>query len=144
MLWSRWLINHWLFGGMRSSNLSARVFLHVDISFADYRGAFPVIVVDIVLSDDEDDTDPARLPWWTDPIGRAGPSTGLVLAADDAGDTGKTSAKANNPALIVVGAPGPNKPPATDQASTELALGPLRRKCLRIAAKQSNWGRCAA
>jgi hypothetical protein len=48
---------------MRSSNLSARVFLHVDISFADYRGAFPVIVVDIVLSDDEDDTDPARLPW---------------------------------------------------------------------------------
>jgi hypothetical protein len=94
-----------------------------------------VIVADIVFSDDEDDTDPAHLPRRTDLTGRASPSMGPVLAADDAGDTGKTSTEPNNPGLIVVGTPGPNKPPAANQASTKLALGARRRKCLRIAVK---------
>jgi hypothetical protein len=73
--------------------------------FVDCRGLFPEIVVDIVLFDDEDDTDFARLSEQTDPTGQVNPTMGHVLAADDVEDVGKTSTEANNPSPIGAGAP---------------------------------------
>jgi hypothetical protein len=103
-----------------------------------------VISTDIVLFDDEDDTDSAHLVGQTEATGRAGPSMGHVHTVDDAEGTGNTSAKANNLGLIRSGVPGTNRPPAADRAPNEPTLSARGWKCLCITAKRSNQGHCAA
>jgi hypothetical protein len=118
--------------------LFARVFLDVEHLCLMTAGALPVIAADIVLSNDEDDTDYAHL------LGQTDPSMGHVHVVDDAENVGKTLAEANNPGLIGAGTPGSTSPPVTDRAPTAPTSGARGWKCPRIAIKRSDQGCCVA
>jgi hypothetical protein len=114
------------------------------ISVCCLHGIFPEIVADIVLYDDDDDTDSTHLHGQTDPAGWAKSSTGHIPAADDAEDAGKILAEANKPGLIRTGMHGSTRPPTTDRVPAAPASGARGWKCPCIAMKQSDQGHCAA
>jgi hypothetical protein len=95
-------------------------------------GGIPEVIADVVLSNDDDDEEPARLPAVNAPADW-GPST-----VDDAEVAWATSIEDTAAGPAMAGAPGTNRPSAADWATDVLALGAHRRKRLRHAVKRSD------
>jgi hypothetical protein len=94
-------------------------------------GAFPEVIVDIVVSSNEDD-DATYLPE-PDALGDRD-----VLVVDDAGGVGTTSAEATIPDPIRVGAPGTIMPSIDDRVTTVPPSGARRQKRMCLAMKWSD------
>jgi hypothetical protein len=96
------------------------------------HGAFPEVIADVVLSNDNDDADSARLP------GQTATTDQVVSTTSDTRDVGKSSAEANIPGLTGASAPGTTRPPTVDRALITPAWGARGCKWLRIAVKWSD------
>jgi hypothetical protein len=95
-------------------------------------GGIPEVIADVVLSNDDDEEEPTRLPVVNAPTDW-GPST-----VDDAEGAWTTSVEATAPGPAMAGVPGTNRPSTVDWATDVLALGAHRWKHLCHAVKWSD------
>jgi hypothetical protein len=97
------------------------------VSVCQLQGAYPKIVVDIILSHlDDDDGDDVGYPVsQIDPSSQDEPSIGPLPTADDIEVLGKTSAKTIIPNPIVTGVRRRTMAPAADRAKATPASGVL-------------------
>jgi hypothetical protein len=77
--------------------LSVHIFLDDNHFCLLNAGAIPEVIVDVVLSDDDDDTESGYLPGQTISTDHVEPSLGSIPAVDDTGDAGKRGLPGRRP-----------------------------------------------